>query len=151
MFFCLSPSLIAFLEITVYYNEVFYNKSLCVCVCAQLLSRVQLFSILLTPALQAPLTMGFPSQEHCSGLPFPPPGDLPDLPDPGLNLWPLHCRQADSVPPASVSGGILFSLHFLPNQSGQVIFIIGLCDSLGAHQLIDQNAACLCLTHGFYT
>ena len=22
--------------------------------------------------------MGFPSQEHCSGLPFPPPGDLRD-------------------------------------------------------------------------
>ena len=48
------------------------------CVCAQWLSRVQLFSILLTPALQASLAMGFPSQEHCSGLPFPPPGDLPD-------------------------------------------------------------------------
>ena len=26
---------------------------------------------------QAPLTMGLPRQEYWSGLPFPPPGDLP--------------------------------------------------------------------------
>ena len=32
-----------------------------------------------TAACQAPLPMGFPSQEHWSGLPFPSPGDLPDL------------------------------------------------------------------------
>ena len=29
-------------------------------------------------AHQAPLSMGFSKQEHWSGLPFPPPGDLPD-------------------------------------------------------------------------
>ena len=29
-------------------------------------------------APQAPRSMGFPSQEYWSGLPFPPPGDLPD-------------------------------------------------------------------------
>ena len=29
-------------------------------------------------ALQAPLSMGFPRQEYLSGLPFPPPGHLPD-------------------------------------------------------------------------
>ena len=29
-------------------------------------------------AHQAPLTVGFPRQEYFSGLPFPPPGDLPD-------------------------------------------------------------------------
>ena len=29
-------------------------------------------------AHQAPLSMGFPRQEYWSGLPFPPPGDLPD-------------------------------------------------------------------------
>ena len=28
-------------------------------------------------ARQAPLSMGFPRQEYRSGLPFPPPGDLP--------------------------------------------------------------------------
>ena len=31
-----------------------------------------------TVALQAPLSMGFPSQEDWSGLPFPSPGDIPD-------------------------------------------------------------------------
>ena len=30
-------------------------------------------------ALQAPLSMGFSRQEYWSGLPCPPPGDLPDL------------------------------------------------------------------------
>ena len=29
--------------------------------------------------LQASPSMGFPRQEYWSGLPFPPPGDLPDL------------------------------------------------------------------------
>ena len=29
-------------------------------------------------ACQAPLSMGFSRQEHWSGLPCPPPGDLPD-------------------------------------------------------------------------
>ena len=32
----------------------------------------------LTVARQAPLSMGFSGQEYWSGLPFPPPGDLPD-------------------------------------------------------------------------
>ena len=33
-----------------------------------------------TKACQAPLSMGFPRQEYWSGLPFPPPGDLPNWP-----------------------------------------------------------------------
>ena len=31
-----------------------------------------------TIACQASLSKGFPRQEYWSGLPFPPPGDLPD-------------------------------------------------------------------------
>ena len=31
-----------------------------------------------TVAHQAPLSMGLSRQEYCSGLPYPPPGDLPD-------------------------------------------------------------------------
>ena len=42
------------------------------------LSRVRLFVTVWTVACQAPLSMGFFGQEHWSGLPFPPPGDLPD-------------------------------------------------------------------------
>ena len=45
------------------------------CYCA-VLSHVQLFSTPWTVAHQAPLSMGFPRQEYCSGLPFPPPGAL---------------------------------------------------------------------------
>ena len=41
-------------------------------------SHVLLFAILWTIACQAPLSMGFSRQEHWSGLPCPPPGDLPD-------------------------------------------------------------------------
>ena len=42
------------------------------------LSRVQLFAALWTAACQASLSMGFSRQEYWSGLPCPPPGDLPD-------------------------------------------------------------------------
>ena len=41
-------------------------------------SRIQLFSTIWTVAHQAPLCMGFSRQEYWSGLPCPPPGDLPD-------------------------------------------------------------------------
>ena len=50
-------------------------------VCACLLSHLVVansFAIPLTVACQAPLSMEFPRQEHWTGLPFPPPGDLPD-------------------------------------------------------------------------
>ena len=45
---------------------------------AKPLSRVQLFEVPWTVAHQAPLSMGFSRQEYWSGLPRPPPGDLPD-------------------------------------------------------------------------
>ena len=38
---------------------------------------VQLFATLWTVARQEPLSMGFSRQEYWSGLPCPPPGDLP--------------------------------------------------------------------------
>ena len=41
-------------------------------------SCVWLSATLWTVASQAPLSMGFSRQEYWSGLPFPPPGDLPD-------------------------------------------------------------------------
>ena len=48
-------------------------------------------------AHQAPLSVGFSRQEYWSGLPCPPPGDLPD---PGIEphlLYLMHW-QADSLP-----------------------------------------------------
>jgi len=53
-----------------------YASVLNVCMC--MLSRVQLFVTPWTVAHQTPLSMGFSRQEYCSGLPFPPPGDLPN-------------------------------------------------------------------------
>ena len=41
-------------------------------------SHVQLFATLWTVVHQAPLSMGFSRQEYWSGLPCPPPGDLPN-------------------------------------------------------------------------
>ena len=46
-------------------------------------SCVQLFETPMDHALQAPLSTGFSRQEYWSGLPYPPPGDLPD---PGIEL-----------------------------------------------------------------
>ena len=40
-----------------------------------------MYSSFVTPgtvACQDPLSVGFPRQEYWSGVPFPPPGDLPD-------------------------------------------------------------------------
>ena len=41
-------------------------------------SHVQLVATQLAAAHQAPLSMGLSKQEYWSGLPCPPPGDLPD-------------------------------------------------------------------------
>ena len=43
-----------------------------------MLSLVRLFATPQTVAYQPPLFMRFPRQEYSSGLPFPPPGNLPD-------------------------------------------------------------------------
>ena len=50
-----------------------------------------------TVAHQAPLSMGFSRQEYWSGLPFPTPGDLPDI---GIELAsPVSpALQVDSLP-----------------------------------------------------
>ena len=48
------------------------------CVCAKSLSCVQLFATPWTVARQTSLSMGFSRQVYWSGLPYPPPGNLPD-------------------------------------------------------------------------
>ena len=64
------------------------------CLKCSSLSRAQLFATPWTAAHQAPLFMGFSRQGYWSGLPCPPPGDLPNR---GTELGspPL---QADSLP-----------------------------------------------------
>ena len=62
-----------------------------------------------TVAHQGPLSMGFPRQKYCSGLPFPSPGDLLA---PGSNLSLLHW-QADSlpVPPVKPTFPVLYCIQ----------------------------------------
>ena len=64
---------------------------------AELLSCVRLFATPRTVASQAPLSMGFSRQKYRSGLPCPPPRDLPD---PGTEPTSpsVPALQADSVP-----------------------------------------------------
>ena len=57
-------------------------------------SRVLLFATLQIIASQAPLFIDFSQQEYWSGLPGPPPGDLPN---PGMEL-PSFALRADSLP-----------------------------------------------------
>ena len=59
-------------------------------------SRVPFYVTPLTSAPQAPLSIGFFRQEHWSGLPWSPPGDLPD---PGIELVSrtAFALQADSL------------------------------------------------------
>ena len=61
-------------------------------------SRVRLFLTPGTVARQVSLSMGFSRQEYWSGLPFPPPGDLPDS---GI-------KPISLVPPA-VAGGVFIT------------------------------------------
>ena len=58
------------------------------------ISHIQLFVTPWTTAGQAPLSMGFSRQEYWSGLPFPPPGDLPN---PGIEPR-SPTLQEDSLP-----------------------------------------------------
>ena len=52
--------------------------------------RVQLFATLWAVAHQASLSMGFLRQEYWSGLPCPPPGDLPC---PGIQTQVSHIAR----------------------------------------------------------
>jgi hypothetical protein len=62
-------------------------------------SHVQFFATLWTVAHQTPPSMKFSSQEYCSGLPFPSPGDFPNPgTEPGSPT--LRADVLSSEPPA---------------------------------------------------
>ena len=75
----------------------------------QVLSRfspIQLFATQWTVACQAPLSTGFSKQEYWSGLPCPPPGDLPD---PGIEPMSPSCiagRFFTDEPPGKPKIGV---------------------------------------------
>ena len=64
-----------------------------------LICHVRFFATPWIIACQAPLSMGFSRQEYWSGLPFPPPADLPD---PGI-------EPVSPVPPALQADSSLLS------------------------------------------
>ena len=68
------------------YESSLLNFVVNLCVYAQSSSCVRLFGTPWTVAHQAPLSMGFSSQEYLSGLPFFPPGAVSN---PGLP----YCRK----------------------------------------------------------
>ena len=79
-----------------------------VCACTRTLSHVQLFVTPWTVAHQARLSMEVSRQESWSGLPFPPPGHLPD---PGMEPVPLASptlagRFITTLPPGKHHNGI---------------------------------------------
>ena len=62
----------------VFEKQMYLRNQLKGCVCAQLLSLVQLFVTPWTIACQTSLPMEFSRQGYWSGLPYPPLGDLPN-------------------------------------------------------------------------
>ena len=78
-----------------------------------LLCRVRLFVTPWTIARQAPPSIGFSRQEYWSGLPFPPPGDLPNPGiEPGCLLCLLYCRRIVYPLSHERNGDIYFNLIF---------------------------------------
>ena len=73
----------------------------------------RLFETPWSAANQAPLSMELSGQEYCSGLPFPSPGDLPDL---GIKHRSLVLQA--SILPSEPPGKSQFSIHpkFLPSS-----------------------------------
>ena len=79
----------------------------CVCVCT--LSRVQLFVTPCTVAHQALLSMRFSRKEYWSGLPFPPPWDLPTSGTEPMSLA-LAGGLFTTEPPGKLQFSTCFSL-----------------------------------------
>ena len=85
------------------------------------LSRVWLFATPWAIADQAPPSMEFSSQEYCSGLPFPSPGDLPDL---GIEPW-SPALQADALlsePPGKPRQYIKKQKHHFADKVKAMVF-----------------------------
>ena len=83
--------------------------------CVQSLSHVRRFATPWTVACQAPLSVGFSRRERWSGLPFPPPGDLPD---PGTEsvTYLSPALQEDSLL-LSHQGSPIFSIVYIKKNT----------------------------------
>ena len=80
------------------------HAHICFCVHAQLFSHIRFFAAPWTVACQTPLSMGLFRQEYWSGLPFPPPGNLPN--------WGI--KPASSASPSLAGGFFTTEQHGKP-------------------------------------
>ena len=80
-----------------------------------------------TVARQASLSMGFSRQEYCSGLPYSPPGDLPDL----------------GIQPMSLASPVLAGGFFATSTTWEAPYICGSVsenntDNMGCDTVIES-------------
>ena len=113
---------------------------------------VWLFETLLTIACQAPLSMGFSRQEYWSGLPCPPPGDLPN---PGIKLTSpvspaLPVDSSHTEPPRKSSFSVGKAKYIKPNSPEPVILLCTHCSpSVSYRTLPFGSGAGVCISHFF--
>ena len=91
---------------------VMYTRLLwarCVGVCACTLRHITLFVTPCTVARQSPPSMGFSRQGHWSGLPFPPPGDLPHPETKSMSPSPALAGGVFTTVPSGKSKGLVVS------------------------------------------
>ena len=109
-------------------SEAMMVRCCSVFMCAKSLGHVWLFVTLWTIACQAPLSMEFCRQEYWSGLPFLPPGDIPDpgikptspgSPAPQVDSLPLNCQ------------GSLNSLYRWSNKGTQKLMNVSKTTQIG--------------------
>ena len=111
-------------EITQYiffYMFSFFPSALCCCrrlccpfifitMCVQSIHSCPIFVTSWTVAHQAHLSMGFSRQEYCNGLPYPPPGDLPNPPIEPVAAC-ISCIKVDSWP-TEPPGKPFITIHY---------------------------------------
>ena len=117
------------------------NKQVCdnmekpaVRACSSHFSLVRLFATLCTMACKTPLSMGCSRQEYWSGLPYPPPGDLPDpriepgSPELQADSLLLSHRGSPEKPAVTVILCVNLPSHRLPKLN----IISGMCLRVGS-------------------
>ena len=97
------------------YNFIVLHFTVCVCVLTQLCLILRDPTGTITH--KAPLSIGSSKQESWSGLPFPPPGDLPD---PGI-------KPSSPVSPALA--GRFFTTE-PPGKSSDMLYVVSKCCSV---------------------
>ena len=78
--------------------------------CVQSIQSCPIFVTSRTVAHQAHLSMGFSRQEYCNGLPYPPPGDLPNPPIEPVAAC-ISCIKVDSLP-TEPPGKPFITIHY---------------------------------------